>query len=186
MYNEDLLGGPLRPIIDQSTGVRHIRLPAGNPSGQIPFVTLRDLGLFAEKCFSDRERWSGQTLNVVSHFATGPEIAEALSRAAGVKAVYENVPFETWSQENLGDFANAPLASTDPKGITWKGNFAMWWPGFQNSILYEKNTRNLEALEKILPEIESMEGWMKRVGFDGTGRGVLKGMIDAGVGPPAH
>ena len=186
MYNEDLLSGPLRPIIDPATGVRHVRLPVGNPSGRIPFITLRDLGLFAGKCFSDRERWSGQTLNAVSHFSTGPEIADALSRAAGVKADYETVTFDQWSEENLGPLANYPLASTDPRGITWKENFALFWPGLENSILYERTPRDLEALKKILPGLESMEDWMKRVGFDGTGRGVLKGMIDAGVGPPAQ
>ena len=144
-------------------------------------MTLQDMGVFALKVFQDRERWSGKTLNLASHFATGDELADALANVAGVKAVYRNISIEEWTASL--PFANAPVATTDPEGITVGENFSMWWPGFQDSILLP--TRDMKLLRELNPELEALEGWMKRVGYDGTPKGVLKGWIDAGIGPKA-
>jgi NmrA-like family len=165
--------------IDPKDGTRTFALPLDQ--GHLPFLTLQDMGIYALKVFEDRERWSGKTFNIVSHFTTGPELAKTLSKVAGVKAVYKNVSIEEWTRTL--SFADAPVASTDPKGITVGQNFAMWWPGFQDSILLQ--TRDMKLLRKVNPNIETLEGWMRRVGYDGTGKGVLKGWIDAGIGPKA-
>lgn len=163
----------------EEDGTRTFAFPLGD--GHIPMMTLRDMGVFTLKVFQDRERWSGKTLNLASHFATGPELAKALTKAAGVKAVYKNISYEEWTATL--EFADAPVATTDPEGITVGQNFAMWWPGFQDSILLP--TRDMKLLKEIHPELETLEGWMKRVGHDGTRKGVLKGWIDAGIGPKA-
>lgn len=147
----------------------------------MPLLTLQDMGIFALKIFQDRERWSGKTLNLASHFATGPELAATLAKVAGVKAIYRNVSIEEWAASLT--FADAPVASTDPEGITVRENFAMWWPGFQDSILLP--TRDMKLLKEIHPGLETLQGWMERSGYDGTGKGVLKGWIDAGIGPKA-
>lgn len=103
-----------------------------------------------------------------------------------MEAVYEDISVQRWGDEVLGKLlADAPVASMDPEGTTVLENFAMWWPGFQNSVLLEKGTRDMSLLKQVHPGLESLEGWMRRVGFDGRGRGVLKGWTDAGVGPPA-
>ena len=177
VYDEDLMGGPLNPKI-QDDGTAVFALPLGDPSGHIPLGTLRDHGIFALKVFQDRERWSGKTLNIASHFATGPEIAEAFSKATGKKAKYENVSVEEWEKTNLGEWADKPVASADPSGISNRENFRMWWPGFQDSVLYKLGTRDFGLLKEVHPELESLEGWMKRVGYDGTARPVLKGFIE--------
>lgn len=176
-YNEDLFGGPFVAHIDPEDGTRTFALPLGD--GHIPFETLQDNGIFARKIFQDRERWSGKTLNAASHFVMGKELAETLARVANVKAVYKNVSIKEWA--DALPFADAPVASMYPDGITVRENFTMWWPGFQDSIL--KPTRDMALLREINPELESLEGWMRRVGYDGTGKGVLKGWIDAGIGP---
>jgi hypothetical protein len=137
------------------------------------------MGIFALKVFQDRERWSGQTLNLASQFATGKELAEALSKTAGVRAVYRNISYEDWVATL--DFADAPVATMDPEGITVGQNFAMWWPGFQDSILL--STRDMKMLKEINPDLETLEVWMKRVRYNGNRKGVLKGWIDAGIGP---
>jgi len=165
--------------IDPNDHTRTFAFPLGQ--GHLPLMTLQDLGTFVLKVFQDRDRWSGKTFNLASHFATGPELAQTLSKVAGVKAVYKNISIEEWTATLA--FADAPVASTDPNGITVGQNFAMWWPGFQDSILLP--TRDMELLREVNPNIESLEGWMRRVGYDGTGKGVLKGWIDAGIGPKA-
>lgn len=178
MYDEDLLGGPLIAQISED-GTRTFALPLGE--GHLPLMSLQDMGVFAVKVFQDRRRWSGQTLNLASHFATGAELAATLSKVSGVKAVYRNVSIEEWTASL--DFSNAPVATMDPEGITVGENFTMWWPGFQDSILLP--TRDMKMLKEINPDLETLEGWMRRVGYDGTGKGVLKGWLDAGVGPKA-
>ena len=83
--------------------------------------------------FQSREEWSGKTLNIVSHFATGQEIAETVRRVAAVKAVYQSITFDEWIAGI--PFADAPVSAANPEGITFAENFRMWWPGFQESIL---------------------------------------------------
>ena len=179
VYDEDLFGGPLMAQIDPKDGTRTFAFPLGQ--GHLPLLTLQDLGIFVLKVFEDRDRWSGKTFNLASHFATGPELAQTLSKVAGVKAVYKDVSIGEWTATL--PFADAPVASTDPKGITVGQNFAMWWPGFQDSILLP--TRDMSLLREVNPYIESLEQWMRRVGYNGTRKGILKGWIDAGIGPKA-
>jgi hypothetical protein len=178
VYYEDLFGGPLMANISED-GTRTFAFPLGD--GHLPFMSLQDMGIFTLKVFQDRERWSGQTLNLASQFATGKELAETLSKTAGVTAVYKNVSYEEWVATL--DFADAPVATMDPDGITVGQNFAMWWPGFQDSVLLP--TRDMMLLKEINPNLETLEYWIERVGYDGTRKGVLKGWIDAGVGPAA-
>ncbi len=42
---------------------------------------------------------------------------------------------------------------------------------------------DLGVLRKIHPELQSLEEWMREVGYDGTGKPLLKGFIDNGIGP---
>ena len=163
----------------EEDGTRTFAFPL--KEGHLPFMSLLDMGIFTLKVFQDRERWSGKTLNLVSEFNTGKQLAEALTKTADVKAVYKNVSYEEWVASL--SFGDAPVATMDPEGITVAENFAMWWPGFQNSILLP--TRDMKLLKEINPDLETLEGWMKRVGYNGQTRGVLKGWIDAGIGPKA-
>lgn len=173
MYNEDLMAGLMNPRISED-GEAVFALPLGDPSGAIPFGTLRDHGIFARIVFEDRARWSGKIFSIASHFATGPEIAETFSKVNGRRARYEHVSIDEWASANVADKANKPVASTDPEGITFKENMAMWWPGFQESILYRLGTRDVELLRVLHPEIESLEGWMRRVEYDGKERSIFK------------
>lgn len=177
-YTEDLQGGFFTPKI-QADGTRVFALPLGD--GHLPLMTLRDNGAFARIVFDDRAAWSGKTLNLLSHFATGQELAETLERVAGVKARYEPISIEQWVRELA--IADAPVATTDPEGITVGENFSMWWPGFQTSQLKNLNTRDEAMLKRIHPGLQSLEDWMRETGYDGTPKPVLKGFIDAGVGP---
>ena len=175
-YTEMLAGGLFAPTI-QADGTRIFTMPLAN--GHLPLLTLPDLGAFALKIFQDREYWSGKTLNTVSHFATGQEIADTLERVAGVKAVYQPLSIEEWIAEL--PYAGAPVATTDPEGITVGENFSMWWPGFQDSILLP--TRDIPALKTIHPGMQSLEQWMRDVGYDGSAKPFLKGFIDNNIGP---
>lgn len=147
--------------------------------GNLPLLTLPDLDAFALKIFGDRGYWSSNTLNTVSHFATGQETTDTLQRVAGVKAGYQRLTIKEWLAEL--PYADAPVATMDPEGITVGQNFSMWWPGFQESMLLQ--TRDIQALKKLYPGMQSLELWMKNVGYDGSPKPVLKGFIDNSIGP---
>lgn len=178
VYAEMLFGGLFAPVI-QPDGTRVFALPLGN--GHIPLETLSDLGAFALAMFQNREEWSGKTLNTVSHFATGQEIAETLHCVAGIKAVYKPITFDEWIAEI--PFADAPVSAADPEGITVKENFRMWWPGLKESILLKLETRDMELLRRVHPGIQSLEQWMRETGYDGLPKPLLKGFIDNNIGP---
>lgn len=171
-------GGFFAPEI-KADGTRVFSFPLGD--GHLPLMTLPDMGVFTEKIFSDREAWSGKTLNVVSEFVTGQQIADTLTKVAGVKAIYQNVSMEEWLKAL--PYTDVPVASTDPEGITIGENFAMWWPGFQDSLLLKLGTRDIPALKKVHPGLTSLEQWMVTEKYDGTAKPVLKGFIDGNIGP---
>jgi hypothetical protein len=120
-YNEDLIGGPYVPQI-AADGTRVFRLPLGD--GYLPLMTLKDCGAFAVHMFQNREEWSVKTLLATSHFANGNEIAETLARVAGVKARYEPITVKEWV--DTLPYANAPVSSMYPDGITVGQHFSMW------------------------------------------------------------
>jgi hypothetical protein len=169
-------GGLFAPKI-QEDGTRVFAFPLGK--GHLPLETLQDLGTFARIMFEDREGYSGKTLNTVSHFATGQEIAATTARIAGVKAVYIDTPIDEWVADL--PYADAPVHAANPEDITVGENFRMWWPGFQESILLKH--RDVEALRKIHPGLQSLEQWMVQTGYDGTPKPLLKGFIDNNMGP---
>ncbi|KAH7308304.1 hypothetical protein BKA65DRAFT_469731 [Rhexocercosporidium sp. MPI-PUGE-AT-0058] len=175
-YTDMLSGGLFAPRIS-ADGIRTFAYRLGN--GHLPLMTLRDVGAFALAIFSSPAQYSGRTLNVASHFATGADIAETFTRVMGLKGVYEDISFEEWIAGI--EYAGGPVASTDPEGITVGENFEMWWPGFRDSVLLP--TRDLEALRVIHPGLQSLEEWMREVRYDGTGKPLLKGFIDNGIGP---
>jgi hypothetical protein len=152
-------------------------MPLGN--GHLPLQTLSDLAAFARIIFEDRARWSGQTLNSFSHWGTGPEIASTLQAVAGVKAVYREVDVEAWI-DNTG-LRGSPVASTDPEGPKFEESMRLWWNAFRDDILYP--TRDREELKRIYPGLHSLEDWMRESGYDGTGKPLLKGLVDLKVGP---
>ena len=170
------IGGLFAPKIEPD-GTRVYAMPLGK--GHLPLMTLDDGAAFALLFFQDREKWSGQTLNVGSHFATGQEIAESVTRVAGVKAVYKPVTFDQWIADI--PFAAGPVATTDPEGPTVADNFRMWWPGLEDSILLP--TRDMPALKRLYPGLHTLEEWMKETRYDGSPKPFLKGFMDNKVGP---
>jgi len=174
--NLSYVGGLFAPTIKED-GTRVFAYPLGK--GHLPLQTLSDLGTFARITFQDREGYSGKTLNMVSHFATGQEIAETTARVAGVKAIYIDTPIDDWVAEL--SYANAPVHAANPEDITVGENFRLWWPGFQDSVLVKH--RDIKDLRRIHPGLQSLEEWMVETGYDGTPKPLLKGFIDSKIGP---
>jgi hypothetical protein len=154
-------------------GTRIFAFPVKH-TARIPFITIRDIGAFALKLFLDPAAWSGKTLYPGSHYATGPEVAETLTKVTGLPAQFLSLETEQWKQA-LGSRGTAPLVVGDGQGITMGENFAMTWAAWGEDVFVQ---RDFDALRKIHPGLESLEGWMKRTGYDGTEKPFLKLLID--------
>lgn len=162
------------PQID-ADGTRVFKFPLGE--GRMPWITLSDVGAFALKIFQDREYWSGKFLNGVSHFVTGTEMAETLSRVAGVSARYEPVSYDEWVLQL--PFRDFPVAQDDPDGIKHKDNFRMWWPCWEDGLV--EDYRSVAELKAIHPGLQSFEDWVRETGWDGTAKPFMKQLMDAGL-----
>jgi hypothetical protein len=169
-------GGLFAPSI-QADGTRVFAMPLGN--GHLPLMTLDDLAVFAVLIFKDKVRYSGQTVNLASEFATGKQVAETLSKVSGVIAIYKPISFDQWNA--TWPLANLPVSTTDPTGPTWGQSFRMWWAAFEDDILLE--TRDFDAFRAIYPGLTSLEDWTRETGFDGTPKPLLRRFVDAKSGP---
>ncbi|KAJ5647835.1 hypothetical protein N7490_004207 [Penicillium lividum] len=167
-YMEMLYGGSFIPHI-QPDGTRLFSLPLGK--GSLPLISLPDLGIFARIIFEHRERWSGRSLGVTSQFVTGDEIAQTLTKVAGVPAKYVACTGEEWVSRI--PWASKPVATTDPNGPTNKDNWLMWWRAYEDDLLISE--RNMEELKKIHPGLKTLEIWMKETNYNGETRPLLKG-----------
>jgi hypothetical protein len=166
-YTEMLAGGLFVPTISPD-GTRLFQFPLGN--GQIPLMSLSDSAAFTVIMFESREEWSGKTLNIASQFATGKEIADTVARVAGVKAEYQPVTIEQWLAHF--PYADRPMANMDPEGITMGQNFKMLWAMLEDDHL--RPTRDMDALKKIHPGLQSLEEWIRETGYDGTPKPLFK------------
>ncbi|KAF2164715.1 hypothetical protein M409DRAFT_56524 [Zasmidium cellare ATCC 36951] len=171
-YTDMLQSGMFQPQIT-ADGTRVFPFPI-KPTARIPFITIRDIGAYALAIFLDPVGWSGKTLYPGSHYATGPEIAETLTRVTGLPAKFLSMDTEEWKKA-MGARGTAPLVVGDDEGITLGENFAMTWAAWGEDVFVE---RDFEALRKLHPELESLEGWMRRTGYDGTEKPFLRLLID--------
>ena len=70
--------------------------------------------------------------------------------------------------------AETPLAPEDPSGMTWRENFRGTWTKWGNNHV----KRDFEVLDKIHPGRLNLESWMRKVGYDGEFKSVLKDRED--------
>jgi uncharacterized protein YbjT (DUF2867 family) len=64
------------------------------PDRRLQQVAVADIGAFAALVLSEPDRFDGQRIELASTEATGPEVAEALTRATGREIEYEELPME--------------------------------------------------------------------------------------------
>lgn len=170
-YTDMLKGGIIQPHIS-ADGTRIFAYPLSK-NARLPLITLQDLGAFARLIFIDPTKWSGKTFSAASHYVTGPEIAQTFSRVTGLAAKFQSITIDQWIV-GFGSSGRLPYAASDPQGPTMADNFTLLWPVFEDDLF----KRDLIALKKIHPNIESLEDWMKRTEYDGSIKHVLKRAVD--------
>jgi uncharacterized protein YbjT (DUF2867 family) len=107
------------------------------PEVPVQIIATSDIGAFAADAFDDRAGWLGRQVEIASDELTGPQIAEAFGRVAGVPARYEQRSFE-------------PLRAA-------RGDLAAMFDWLDN----EGYGADLAQLRRIRPGLVGLESWLR-------------------------
>jgi hypothetical protein len=167
-----------KPIEDNGFG---FHLPLG--SGAIPMISLEDLARYVHWAYQTPGRSNGLRLSIATAHITGQDMADSFTAVTGQSARYVDIPIKLWLEKAFGDL---------PKGVdtkvgyrtahdsalvqTYAENFTNWFNVYKASA---GNTgllrKDYALLDEILPDrIKSLEEWMRKVGYTGEYKSVLK------------
>lgn len=166
------------PTVD-ADGTYVFGLPLG-PTGAMPLVSLEDFGWYVQWAFENPSRSAGLDFGIAIAHVTGADHAAAFTAVTGKPARYEDVPLQavlnSMPQGKIG--SKASPGYDDPTLMTAAGHFGPWWGIFRDSGK-EGNTgcwaRDYGLLDEIFPgRIKTLEEWMRRAGYTGQPKAVLK------------
>ncbi|KAF2123177.1 hypothetical protein BDV96DRAFT_639720 [Lophiotrema nucula] len=151
--------------------------------GAVPFVHLEDVGKGVKWLFDHPEEAAGFNLKMSVEHASGETLVKAFETITGQPARYESISTEDWiatggpgpKDHRIGSFHPGNTAD-DPTALTIGENFGNWWHLYQRSAGNKGLLRaDYEWLDKNLPDrVTSVEEWMRKVGYTGERRNVLK------------
>ncbi len=107
------------------------------PEVAVQVIAVEDIGAFAADAFADPDGWIGRTLEIAGDELTGPQMAAAFERVAGVPTRYEQQSFERLRAAR-GDLA----AMFD------------WLDG-------EGYRADLAELRRLRPDLTDLETWLR-------------------------
>ncbi|KAH9207560.1 hypothetical protein DL95DRAFT_313528 [Leptodontidium sp. 2 PMI_412] len=164
-----------------------------NPAkdGNIPLTALEDVGHYSLWLFDNLNESAGLDLVVATEEISFPEVANTFSEVTGKKGVHVQVPLEKYmpvAEPYPGAYSNWAAGQDTPHDEsfqTWRQNFSAWWRYWGEGRALK---RDFEFLDRIHPQrIKSLSEWMKKVGYNGERKSVLKGLEDRKtVNPPAE
>ncbi|MEU4564688.1 NmrA/HSCARG family protein [Actinoplanes sp. NPDC023936] len=123
-------------------GVLTLSLPMGD--SKLAGIAVEDIGRTAYGIFKAGNDYVGQTVHIAGEHLTGAEIAAGLSRAVGEPVVYRPLSHDAYRA--LG-FPGADEA----------GNMLQYYTEFDE---YFTGVRDLEAVRRLNPELQSFEQWL--------------------------
>ncbi|KAF7531271.1 hypothetical protein G7054_g9037 [Neopestalotiopsis clavispora] len=165
-------------------GTAVFALPIGD-EGEIPFVGLEDFGHYVDWALAHRDEANGQDIGLAIEFTSLAKLAAAYTAATGKPATWKSIPAKAWNDvawaklPDQGATKIGYMSISDPKALnlTYDQNFTNWFNLYRSRIL----KRDFDLLDRILPERDSsIEGWMRRVGYTGEPKTVLRSMRNPG------
>ncbi|KZP00638.1 NAD(P)-binding protein [Calocera viscosa TUFC12733] len=152
--------------------------------GVLPVIALEDIGTYVRWFFANKERASNLDLVAVTDILPYPDIVSAFEKVTGKKGIWKDLPFDEFAKirgmtdEIPAAFAHVSGEYHDPGGMSMKANFEGWWNAWRDSLVtWEKI--DVKLLDEINPgRIRSLEEWMRRVGFNGEKKSILKDVAD--------
>ncbi|KAJ7576873.1 hypothetical protein C8J56DRAFT_373234 [Mycena floridula] len=184
MYTE-MLSSLFRPNIDASgTYV----FPGLFGNGHIQFVEIEQYGHYTRWTFDNPVKSVGKEIALAAYTATTAGIAEAFHKITGLPAAAVEMPkdkwFETRGPRNLElgispDSKlplNLPGGQDDDSRFSHRQIFTSLWNLWESLTADDvKNLPGLELADEIYPgRDKSIEDWMRRTGYTGELKQILK------------
>ena len=164
-----------------SNGVYNFGLPLS--SGAMPLIHLDDIARYVHWAYQNPSQSNGLRLGVATAHVSGEDMASTFTAVTGKPAKYQDIPLEIWIQKGFGHYPNGVNSKVGYRTAhdsaltqTYGENFRNWMELYRasagNSGLL---TRDYALLDSILPDrVKSLEEWMRKVGYTGEFKSVLK------------
>lgn len=120
-----------------------ITIPMGNK--KLPGISSDDIGKCALGIFKRGKEFIGKTVGIAGEHLTGKQMAESMSKALGVKILYNSVPFDVYRAFGF-------------PGSDDMGNMFQFKHDFEE---YFCGARNLEFARSINPELKTFDKWLE-------------------------
>jgi hypothetical protein len=154
----------------------------------MPTIYLYDLARYTHWAFQNPLESTGLRFAVATSHVTGQDMADSLTAVTGKPAKYQDVPSEAWLQAAFGGlpkgintklgFKNVPeeaLVQTYAEDVGNWSNIYKGTYGNNNGIM----TQDYAFLDRILPDrVKSLEEWMRKVGYPGEAKLLLKDLSE--------
>jgi len=133
-------------------------------------ISLEDLGWYARWIFDNPSESSGLNLRIATEHVGWEALAKTFTKVTGKPARFEDLSFDQYFAK-FGEDADKPAArGAAPGGMTFRQNFTGFWSLWRSNVIQ----RDYSLLDKIHPERLSLESWMRKVGYNGDKKVVLK------------
>lgn len=178
----EMLHSLLRPRIDQRDGSANFIAPMTATSSFL-LVPVENYGIAAKWALENPERSVGHFVNGGAFTATFPEIAEAFTRVTGKAARFVQVDIEAWMDgakaAGIDPEARLPRGATsdDETSFSFRKTFGAWWALWRDGASEIQGVDGETLADEVIGKgrVRSVEEWMRRTGYDGSLRDVMKG-----------
>ncbi|KAJ4474981.1 NmrA family protein [Lentinula aciculospora] len=178
-YMEMLIDGVFVPK-KQSDGSFVWLNPA--TTGKIPLIALEDVGHYSLWLFDNVSESAGLDLKIVTDYVNFEDIASTFTKVTGKKGTHKSLSLEEYLL--LAEpFLDAPAnwyvgtnVARDESVLSWRDNISAFWRYWDNGI---DEVADMDLLDRIHPNrLKSLEEWMRRVGYNGRMKPIMKGAED--------
>ena len=150
--------------------------------GKIPLIALEDVGVYSLWLFDNLKESAGLDLKVTTDEVSFADIVRIFTKVTGKKATHKYLTFEEYlplAEPYPGAYSNFTVHPREPRDesfMTWRENFTAWWRFWGEGVV---PPRDVALLDRIHPNrIKNLEDWMRKTGYDGTRKPVLKNSED--------
>ncbi|KAF1967447.1 NAD(P)-binding protein [Bimuria novae-zelandiae CBS 107.79] len=176
----DMLGDGMLQPIEQPDGSFLWANPAKD--GKIPLIAVEEVGHYSLWLFDNLPESAGLDLLVATDIVSFADIVRTFTEVTGKKAAHKYLTFDEYFPlaepypNAPSNWAADPTTPRDESFMTFRENFTPWWRFWGEG---KAAKRDLALLDRIHPNrIKSLEEWMRKAGYDGSARPVLKGLED--------
>ncbi|KAJ7139177.1 NAD-P-binding protein [Mycena epipterygia] len=174
-YMDMLKGGLFSPLNVRKDGTVVFAAPI--EGGQVPMITLKDLGWWARWAFDHRAETSGRDVNVASDRVGWAYLVKTFTKVTGKPAVFKRQTIDEWWLNFDAEKLDNPVASDRKKGdgsSTVRQNFSAVWRVLRDDVI----KKDMEWVRSVHPTGDTLEQWMRENRYEGMAKPVLKNVLD--------